>query len=302
MANQIINDIRDKIRNGNPLTRLIIINITVFLLISIVRILSFISGESGVMRSVEDFLKELLSLPLSFEGLLYRPWTLITYMFTHFALMHIFWNMISLFWFGQILSEYTSNRKIIPLFLLGGIMGALLTIIIISFVPSLAVYQGAPMIGASAGATAIIVAAATLVPEVRMNMLFIGPVKLVYVAMFVIFIDILNLASYSNIGGNLAHLGGALMGYLFIIQYKKGKDMAKPINRFFDWVKGIFGNSSRGKMKVVHKRHVSDEEYNQMKNINQRQIDAILDKISKSGYESLSKTEKDILFRASNKK
>jgi membrane associated rhomboid family serine protease len=254
------------------------------------------------MRSVEDFLKELLSLPLSFEGLLYRPWTLITYMFTHFALMHIFWNMISLFWFGQILSEYTSNRKIIPLFLLGGIMGALLTIIIISFVPSLAVYQGAPMIGASAGATAIIVAAATLVPEVRMNMLFIGPVKLVYVAMFVIFIDILNLASYSNIGGNLAHLGGALMGYLFIIQYKKGKDMAKPINRFFDWVKGIFGNSSRGKMKVVHKRHVSDEEYNQMKNINQRQIDAILDKISKSGYESLSKTEKDILFRASNKK
>jgi membrane associated rhomboid family serine protease len=302
MANTIINDIKEKIRNKNPLTRLIMINITVFLVISIVRILSFLSGESGLMRSVEDFLKEILSVPLGFEGLIYRPWTLITYMFTHFALMHIFWNMISLFWFGQILSEYTSNRKIIPLFLLGGIVGALITIVIITFVPSLAMYQDTPMIGASAGVTAIIVAAATLVPEVRMNMLFIGPVKLIYVAMFVIFIDILNLASYSNIGGNLAHLGGALMGYIFIVQYKKGNDMANPINRFFDWIKGLSGNSSKGKMKVVHKRHVSDEEYNQMKVVNQRQVDEILDKISKSGYESLSKSEKEILFRASNKK
>jgi membrane associated rhomboid family serine protease len=302
MANTIVNDIREKIRNGNSVTRLIIINVVVFLVISIFRILSFLSGETGTMRSLEDFFKEILSLPLSFEGLLYRPWTLITYMFTHFALMHIFWNMIGLFWFGQILTEYTSNRKIIPLFLLGGLAGAILTIIIITIVPSLGIYQGAPMIGASAGVTAIIVAAATLVPEVKINMIFIGPVKLIYVALFFIFIDVLNLASYSNIGGNLAHLGGALMGYLFIVQYKKGKDMSTPINRFFDWISSFFKGSSRGKMKVVHKKTISDEEYNQMKNVNQRQVDAILDKISRSGYESLSKTEKEILFRASNKK
>lgn len=302
MANTIINDIQQKIRNGNPVTRLIIINVAVFLVISIFRILSFLSGESGFVHSLEDFLKEILSLPISFEGLLYRPWTLITYMFTHFALMHIFWNMISLFWFGQILSEYTSGRKIIPLFLLGGIVGAIITIILITVIPSLTIYQGAPMIGASAGVTAIIVAAATLVPEVRMNLMFIGPVKLIYVALFVIFIDILNLASYNNIGGNLAHLGGALMGYIFIVQYKKGQDMAKPINRFFDWVTNLFGGGNKSKMKVVHKRKMSDEEYNMIQNVNQRQVDAILDKISKSGYESLSKTEKEILFRASNKK
>ncbi|MCW3102418.1 MAG: hypothetical protein JWO09_858 [Bacteroidetes bacterium] len=302
MASTIISDIREKIRNGNPVTRLIIINTAVFLLISIFRILSFLSGESAVLNSIENFLHEALAFPVSLSGLLHRPWTLITYMFTHVALMHIFWNMITLYWFGQILSEYTSQRKIIPLYLMGGILGALVTVLLISVVPVLQPFIGTPLIGASAGVTAIIIAAATLVPEVRMNMMFIGPVKLLYVAIFVIFIDVLNLSSYDNIGGNLAHLGGALMGYLYIVQYKKGKDMANPINRFFDWIGGLFGGSSRGRMKVVHKRTVSDEEYNYMQNVNQRQVDAILDKISKSGYESLSKTEKDILFKASNKK
>jgi membrane associated rhomboid family serine protease len=301
MANTIINDIQQKIRNGNTVTRLIIINIAVFLLVSIFRILSFLSGEAGVVRSIEDFLKEILSLPLSFEGLLYRPWTLITYMFTHFALMHIFWNMISLYWFGQILADYTSSKKVIPLFLLGGLLGAILTICIITIIPSLAAFQGAPMIGASAGVTAIIIAAATLVPELKMNMIFIGPVKLIYVAIFVIFIDVLNLASYNNIGGNLAHLGGALMGYIFIVRYKKGKDLAKPFNRFFEMINNLF-SGSKTKMRVVHKRTVSDEEYNYQQKVNQKQIDEILDKISKSGYESLSKAEKEILFRASNKK
>ncbi|MDF2438499.1 MAG: rhomboid family protease GlpG [Bacteroidota bacterium] len=302
MGNPIVNDIQQKIRNGNPITRLIIINAAVFLLISIFFIIFSVTGGEAAGRSIQRFFLEVFALPLSFEGLLHRPWTLITYMFTHLGVMHIFWNMITLFWFGEILSQYTSERKIIPLYILGGIAGGIITIALITFIPPLQRDLGAPLIGASAGVTAIIIAAATLVPEVRMNMMFIGPVKLLYVALFVIFIDILNVASFENIGGNLAHLGGALMGYLFIVQYKKGNDMAKPFNRFFDWLKSLGGKSGKGKMKVVYKRSVSDEEYNYQKNINQRQIDAILDKISKSGYESLSKAEKDILFKASNKK
>ncbi len=302
MANQIIEDFKLKLRNGNPVTRLIIINVAVFLIISIFRILTFLSGEASFLNSIENFLQQTLSLPLSFPGLAYKPWTLITYMFTHIALMHIFWNMIMLVWFGEILSQYTSNKKIIPLYLLGGISGAIITIILITFIPTLQPYLGAPMIGASAGVTAIIIAAATLVPEVKMNMIFIGPVKLLYVALFVIFIDILNVASYDNIGGNLAHLGGALMGYLFIFQYKKGIDMSKGINRFFDWISGLFKSSPKSKMKVAYKRKVSDEEYNYNKKVDQEHIDKILDKISKSGYESLSKTEKEILFKASGKK
>lgn len=302
MASTIINDLQQKFRSGNPVTRLIIINVAVFLTISIFRILTFLSGESGTLHSIESFLQEMLALPLSFSGLAHKPWTLITYMFTHIALMHIFWNMMTLFWFGSILANYTSNKKIIPLYLLGGISGAIITIILITVVPTLNLYLDVPLIGASAGVTAIIIAAATLVPEVRMNIMFVGPVKLLYVALFVIFIDVLSVASYTNIGGNLAHLGGALMGYIFIVQYKKGRDMANPINRFFGWISNIFRGSSKGKMKVVHKRALSDEEYNYMKNVNQKQVDSILDKISKSGYESLSKAEKEILFRASSKK
>jgi len=138
------------------------------------------------------------------------------------------------------------------------------------------------------------------VPEVRIGIPFIGPVKLLYVALFVIFIDVLDAALYSNVPGNLAHLGGAIMGYLFILQYKKGRDMSKPFNSFFDWLKGLFGGR-RSSMKVVHKRNLTDEEYNHNRNVNQKQVDEILDKISKSGYESLSKSEREILFKASKK-
>jgi membrane associated rhomboid family serine protease len=302
MANPLLNDIQLKIKSGNPVTRLIIINVIVFLFISIARILVFLSGESETAVSFEQFLLNNFSLPLSFSGLFHKPWTLVTYMFTHIAFTHIFWNLLTLYWFGQILSDYTSLKKIIPLYLLGGIAGALVTILLIAITPVLHIYMGAPLIGASAGVTAIIVGAATLVPEVRMNLMFIGPVKLLYVALVVIFIDVLNVASYNNIGGNIAHLGGALMGFVFISQYKKGRDFAKPFNYFFEWISRIFSRGNKTTMKIVHKKTISDEEYNYNKIVTQKQVDAILDKISKSGYESLSKTEKDILFKASTKK
>ena len=302
MANTIIDDFNTKIRNGNPISRLIIINTALFLLVSIFRILSFFSGESGIFIVIEDFIKNNLALSLSFHGLTLKPWTIITYMFTHFALMHIFWNMVTLYWFGEILSQYTNKNKIIPLYLFGGICGALTTILIFTIIPQLHSFIGVPIIGASAGVTAIVIATATLVPNVNMNLMFIGPVKLVYVALFVIFIDVLNIASYDNIGGNISHLGGAVIGYLFIVQYKKGKDMAKGLNRFFEWIKSVLKSGPKSKMKVAYKRGVSDEEYNYNKKKEQEQIDKILDKISKSGYESLTKSEKEILFKASKNK
>lgn len=302
MSNPIIEDIKLKIRSGNPITRLIIINIAVFLLISILRILLFITGGFSVFNALVNFVIDNCSLPLSLSGIIYKPWTLITYMFTHIELMHIFWNMITLYWFAQILSEYTSSRKIIPLYILGGIAGAVVAIFLVLIIPGFQSVIGMPMVGASAGVTAIIIAAATLVPNYKMNLMFIGPVKLIYVALFVVFLDILSVSTYSNVGGNLAHLGGALMGYVFIKQYEKGRDWSVWINSLFDWVSKLFKASTKSKMKVVYKRKVSDEEYNYQKNVTQKQIDSILDKISKSGYESLTKAEKDILFKASGKK
>ncbi|MES2139133.1 MAG: rhomboid family intramembrane serine protease [Bacteroidota bacterium] len=299
MANPIIEDIKLKIKSGNPITRLIIINVAVFLIISILRILLFLTG--GSISTFVNFVIDNISLPLSLQGIIHKPWTLITYMFTHIEIFHILWNLITLYWFGQILSDYTSPKKIIPLYLMGGVAGALVTILLFSVVPVFQPYLDSPMVGASAGITAIIIAAATLVPNYRINLMFLGPIKLIYVALFVLFIDILSVASYNNIGGNIAHLGGALMGYVFIIQYKKGRDWTLWINRFLDWIKNLFKTSPKSKMKVAYKRGVSDEAYNYNKKITQEQIDIILDKISKSGYESLSKAEKEILFKASNK-
>ncbi len=297
MANQLIEDVKYKFKSSNPVTRLIAINTAIFLIISILRILAFVFQNTFILSSV----MENIMFPLSLYGLIYKPWTLVTYMFAHEELLHLFWNMISLYWFGQLLIEYTSAKKIIPLYILGGIAGAIFTLLLFLLIPSLHSYVGSQLIGASAGVTAIIVASATLIPEYKMNFMFIGPVKLLYVAIFVVFIDVLSIASYSNVGGNLAHLGGALMGYFFIVQYKKGNDWAKPINMFFDWINRIFKFSHKPKMTVAYKRKISDEEYNYNKKVEQKTIDEILDKISKSGYESLSKAEKEILFKASKK-
>ncbi len=303
MANQLIEDIKLSIRNENPITRLIILNVFVFLIISIIKILGLLTAHSMVVATIEYTLLNNLALPLSLGRFILKPWTLITYMFTQEEVFHILWNMLTLFWFGKLLSYYTATKKIIPLYILGGIAGGLVTIFAFAFIPIFRGYAGDSLIGASAGVTAIIVATATLIPEVKMNLLFVGPVKLLYVAVFVIFIDVLNVASNANVGGNISHLGGALMGYLFIVQYKKGRDMSKWINRFFDWVKGLFKarSNSKSTMKVAYKRPVPDEEYNLTRKAHQQKVDEILDKISKSGYESLTKTEKDILFKASNK-
>jgi hypothetical protein len=172
---------------------------------------------------------------------------------------------------------------------------------LINAIPEFRHFRSQYIIGASASVTAIIIAAATLVPNVKINLIFLGPVKLLYVALFVIFIDVVNISFQSAIVGNLSHLGGALMGYLFIVQYKKGRDMSKSINRIFDWIKNLFKSSPKSKMTVAYKRRVSDEEYNYSKKMEQENIDHILDKISKSGYDSLTKGEKEILFKASKR-
>jgi membrane associated rhomboid family serine protease len=297
MANVIIEDIKAQLKSTNPVTRLIVINATVFVIISVFRILATV----GILSSFVSLFLDNLSFHISLRGIIYKPWTIITYMFTHIELFHIFWNMITLFWFGNILSEYTSSKKIIPLYILGGIAGAIFTTLLFTLLPAFTNYVGAPMVGASAGVTAIIIAAAVLVPNVQLKLMFIGAVKLIYVALFVVFLDLLNVASNSNIGGSLAHLGGALMGYVFMVQYKKGNDLSKGINVLLGWLANLFKPSSKSKLKTVHRRFVPDEEYNSNKRAKQEQIDAILDKISKSGYESLSSKEKEFLFKVSNK-
>jgi membrane associated rhomboid family serine protease len=296
----IKDDIHSKVKSGNPITWLIIINVAFFLMVNLLQMIYYGSGghsPNGVFirRLIED-----LSLPLDRQALLHNPLSVVSFMFIHGDLLHIFWNMIMLYLFGKIIADYTSNRKIVPLYLYGGFSGAVLTFTLVNLIPAFQVYRTDFLIGASASAMALIIASATLVPNVKLNLILIGPVRLIYVAIFVIVISIFNISDQSFVVGNLSHIGGALFGYFFIVQYKKGRDMSKGLNRFFDWIKGLFGSGSNT-MKVVHKRPVSDEDYNYNRKIEQERLDRILDKISRSSYDSLTKEEKEILHKASRK-
>jgi hypothetical protein len=180
---------------------------------------------------------------------------------------------------------------------LGGFAGALVYILAFNLFPAFAsMIHSSYAIGASAGVLAIVVATATLLPEYRINLFLFGPVALKWIAVASVIIDLLSING-TNSGGHLAHLGGALYGFLFINQYKKGRDISKGLNTLIDKIADLFRKKSR--LKVVFKRPLTDEQFQDQKKNREQQINRILDKISKSGYDSLTREEKDTLFKAS---
>lgn len=188
------------------------------------------------------------------------------------------------------------------MYVYGALCGAALSFAAINLIPNLQQFEPSrDMLGASAGIMAIVVATATLVPNRTVLLFFLGEVAIKYIAAFFVVVDLISLSYYSNSGGHFAHLGGALLGYVFIHRYKAGHDWSKGFNRIFDLIKRPFTGGSR--MTVIHnqRKKKSDEDYNQERNKLQKRVDEILDKISKSGYESLTKEEKEILFKSSDK-
>lgn len=293
-----LDDIKSPFRTGNSVGQLLVINISVFLILVILKLILNISGFSP---SFFDKVVSWVAVPMNFKDLLFKPWTLFTYMFTHFGLWHIFGNMLFLYIFGKIFQDYASSKRVFAVYICGGLIGAVFAIISYYLIPSFSFFAPANiMVGASAGVMAIVLASATLVPDFTIHLIFLGSVRLKYIALFVLVLDLIGISSNENAGGHLAHIGGALFGYFFVVQMKKGNDFSVGFNKFWFWVKKIFRREP--KIKIVHKRSLSDEEYNLIKKSEQEEIDAILDKISTSGYESLTKKEKEILFKASNKK
>ncbi len=294
-------EIKQAYRKGDILFRLIFINIALFILIR----LGFVVYRLAIPGVTQDFFTDTilkyLMVPSRPDELLMRPWTLVTYMFTHFGFMHILFNLLILYWFGRIFLQYLTGRQLLTTYLIGGLAGAILYIIFLNSFPGLRLPLGAAMLGASAAIMAIVIAISAYAPDYTLNLLFIGPVKLKYIALFYIILDVLMIAS-DNAGGNISHLGGALYGFWFTSQYKKGWDTGKWLNRFMDFVFNLFRR--RPKLNVTYRKntpHISDFDYNKNKIAQQKEIDRILDKIARAGYESLSKQEKEILFSMSDK-
>jgi len=233
-----------------------------------------------------------LAIPANISVLLVRPWTFITYMFLHWDVLHIFFNMLFLFWMGRILQEYLGNKKLLATYIMGGIIGGIFFVVAYNIFPLFAQeLPSAYALGASASVLAITIAAATLLPEYRIHLILIGEVALKWIALVIVLLDLINLNG-SNAGGHLAHLGGALYGFVYIRRLKKGNDLTLWLTNLFDYF------SSSRRMKVTHRKKF-DEDFNIDKKAKQEKMDDILDKISKSGYGSLTQEEKNFLFRVS---
>jgi membrane associated rhomboid family serine protease len=292
----IWDDIKATFRNGNNLTKLIYINIALFLVITLIGIIGFLLVNPEISNQTIRY----LSVPSSPETLLYRPWTLITYMFTHKELLHLLVNLLWLYWFGKIFLEYLDQKKLVAVYLLGGISGAVTYVIAYNIFPAFSGIAGdsIPLLGASASVMAIVVAIAAYVPDYTVFLFLFGRVKIKYIAL-IIFILTSILDFSANSGGKLAHIGGALFGYLYTLSYRQGRDMGKGLNKIIDFIATIFKPSK--KLKVTYKKQADDYEYNKTRSEHQAQINKILDKISKGGYDSLTREEKELLFRESQK-
>jgi len=288
----IADELKQSFRSGSTLTKLIYINLAVFLVVKLIGVFYF-------LFKIEDgfSLISWLAVPADLTNLIYKPWTVLSYMFLHQDFLHILFNMLWLYWFGQIFLHYFDQKKLLSVYLLGGLSGAFIYILTFNIFPVFRdILPVSYALGASASAIAIVIAVSVYAPNHTIHLLFFGPVKLKYIALITILIDILSIAS-TNAGGHLAHLGGAMFGYFYIVQLKRGNNITKFFDRFMDWVFSIF--KPRPKIKVTYKRPVNDMDYNKTNAQKQAEIDKILDKIAQSGYESLSKKEKEVLFKNS---
>lgn len=292
-------DIQQQFKHGSALNRLIFINIAVYALINIIYVFSWIFTGSA-HGTVGSVLMVNIQTYLNPEILMRKPWTLFTYMFVHEGFLHLLFNVLWLFWFGRIFIDVLKGKRLFAVYVLGGIFGALFAGFMYAVIPALQQLAAGtvPMIGASAAVLAIVAATATYFPNYQVYLLFFGQVRLKYLALVMVALDIIALPGL-NSGGHLAHLGGALFGFVWAWQLKQGNDIAAWFVRLCDWIAGLFAEKPTMRVRYRNqKSNISDVQFEEIGKVavSQSEIDVILDKISKYGYDSLTKKEKDLLF------
>lgn len=275
------------IHTDHAVRRMIALNVLVFLVLNIFQVFFTLFQIPLSIKGVTNF----FTLPAYLPDLAKRPWSLITYMFLHGGLFHLIFNMLWLYWMGNLLHEYLGNKRVYQAYLIGGLFGGVIYILAYNIFPAFAAVKPfAFALGASAGVLSVTVAAATLLPDYEIKLLLIGNVKLKWLVFFIIAIDFVSIPK-GNAGGHIAHLGGAAFGFLFIRYLYK--------HTVFDGILERLGKlfKKRSKLKVHYKTTYMKTEDDRKPS--EHEIDLILDKINKSGYDSLSKSEKEQLFKAS---
>ncbi len=281
----------------NMLSRLILINIIVFI---IANIFNLFFSLYKIPRAYSLF-TEWFAVPSNPEALLNKPWTVFTYMFLQENFFHILFNMIMLYFGGTLFLQFLGGKKLLSTYIFGGITGALIYILAFNYFPVFSeVSKYSVALGASASVLAVLVAIAFYIPDYSVNLFLFGRVKMKYIALFFVLIDVLSIEK-ENPGGHIAHLGGALWGFAYILFLKGNRDIYKIFNPVNNFLKNILKPKSKLKVEYKKNRPLTDDEYNKIRAEKQKKIDAILDKISKNGYSSLSREEKEFLFSSNNK-
>ena len=285
--------------NGNVLHRLILYNVVVFAVLVVVKAGLHLSGQDLAYDTAVRW----LTLPAYAPTLLTRPWTLLTYAFIHEDFWHILFNLLNLFYFGQIIQEYLGPRRLVALYVLGALAGGALFVVGVNFVP---VLNGQLLFntlrGASGAVTAIIVAAATLVPNYTFMLILLGPVRIKWIAAVLVLLSVAGLSG-GNAGGELAHLGGAVLGFAFIKALQSGTDLGRPVLAVGTWVSSLFGHTPA--MHVSYRaapgQPARTAASGNLTATEQTELDSLLDRVNRVGYPGLSKAEKERLFYLSQR-
>lgn len=281
-----LNRLQIKFKSFNVIEQIIVLNVGVFILSAL---FGALKGDVWLIRYLE--------LPRDVFDLIYQPWSILTYGFVHYDFFHLLFNMLVLHYIARILFNLFQKRLILNIYLLGIIFGGMAYLLVYNLFDDSYLKSVGVLVGASAGVRALLIFLCVYLPDNEVRILSFN-IKLLYIALVMIGFDFLGLVG-ANQGGNIAHLGGALLGYLYAVQFKNGKDLGSGFDKFISGIVSVF--KTKSPLKTVHKRAskssvTKSSEFSELNK--QKQIDLILDKISKSGYESLTKEEKEFLFRA----
>ncbi len=307
MLGTIWEDAKRQFQYGNMVIQIILVNTAIFLSIVVLYALFFLifQGDTGIIKGVVRW----FMVPPSPTGLIWKPWSLFTYMFLHEGLMHFAMNMLLFYIYGRIFQDFLGNRKVLPLYIIGGLAGAAMY-----WLTGLLGFPSSGMLGASAAVWAVVMATTVLRPDYVIHLIFLGAVRLKYVTLVLMLLTIIAIPGL-NTGGEMAHIGGMIIGWLFIYLLQNGNDLSVSFNRMWDPIASAFsglfvGGAARGRrapehnphMRVVKTKRYADDRKKEAQQSRQERVDEILDKINDSGYDSLTEEDKDFLAESDNDK
>ncbi len=309
MNNTVWNDVKSAY-HSNMISKIIVLNVLIFFMLGIINLAGTITHSQYIL-SIYKEIADSLSVSENLMTDIKKPWSFISYMFIHLDVFHLLWNMLMFYWFGRILGDFIGDHRVLPIYILGGLAGAISVVLTGLFI-KIPILQNVIVAGSTASVMAFAMAAATLSPDYLMRLILIGDVKLKYIVLVLIILDMARIINLENVGGYIAHLGGIAFGFVYITMLRNGRDLTYPLQVFFNKINKPITDFSLPARSTVKKRvlHGQNSGYDYLENEPDKidhlsfeeRLDHILDKIKQKGYQNLNEDEKEFLQEASRKR